>query len=368
MYEEWLMDNLPSKSSVKKAGERLCYFLENDLTDDRLIDYDADKDIDIISMWRTLHEIPMKILRGSLRSKLTRNTLYKKSTLSRRLKRMPSIINKLIRFKGMSASRMQDIAGIRIILENITQVNSFRNECIKSYFVKKNLSFVLVDEDDYILTPKDDGYRSVHQIYEYTGKKHPELKGFKVELQIRTNLQHAWSTAVETFDLLHKSKIKAGKGDQSHRAFFKLCSAAFSIKENKQITSDLANLSEVEIHNKIKSLNTKLKILDKLAGVSVATKHITSNIKVKDEFRDAKYFLLVLNLKTRLLNVSPFKSLKTATEHYSKKEAEANRADSLLEVVLISLDDIKKIKKAYPNYFLDSSAFIKEITKIIDNI
>lgn len=148
----------------------------------------------------------MKILRGSLRIKLQKDGKYENSTLSRRLKRMPSIINKLVRFEGMSAARMQDIAGIRIIFANINQVNSFRNDCIKSYSEKNNLLFILIDEDDYIFIPKNDGYRSIHQIYEYTGKKYPELKGLKVELQIRTALQHAWSTAIETLDLLNKSK------------------------------------------------------------------------------------------------------------------------------------------------------------------
>lgn len=146
MNKKWIMANLLSKSSVKKAGERLQNYLITDL------EYDSKEalqdDIDTLSTWRTLHEIPLKILRESLRSKLQRDGKYENSTLSRRLKRMSSIINKLVRFEGMSTARMQDIAGIRIIFSNINQVNSFRNDCSKSYSEENNLLFILIDEDD----------------------------------------------------------------------------------------------------------------------------------------------------------------------------------------------------------------------------
>ena len=57
--------------------------------------------------------------------------------------------------------------------------------------------FSFVRSTDYIENPKSSGYRSIHYIYKYSSNIQ-DYDGLKIELQIRTRLQHSWAMAVET--------------------------------------------------------------------------------------------------------------------------------------------------------------------------
>ena len=86
---------------------------------------------------------------------------------------------------------------------------------------------------DYIEKPKDDGYRSLHQVFKYKSTIAPELNGLFIELQIRTKLQHSWATAVETLGLVEKSSFKTGEGAEEFKRFFKLASVLFAHHESQ---------------------------------------------------------------------------------------------------------------------------------------
>lgn len=358
MYEEWLMSNLPSKESVKKAGKliRNFSFKEHSFND-------IEKAITILSSWRTVHEVLMSKFVYSLK----RNLDCKNGgiILSRRLKRMPSIINKLKRFTSMSASRIQDIAGIRIVVNSVTEVYAISNVMKKFYSENCKTAFILKDVDDYISSPKDDGYRSIHMIFQHTGRYKSELKGLFVEVQIRTRLQHTWSTAVETFDLLNKSAIKAGKGDPEHKNFFILSSAAFAIKENSPVQKNLESSFKDDIHKQLKLAHNELNIIDKLLGVRVLARDI-KEYQHKASVKDPKYFLLKLDIDAKTLQIASYEELEEAQEDYQIQEQIVEIENKHWEVVLISLDNIKKLKSAYPNYLLDASLFVKEIQGILN--
>ena len=67
--------------------------------------------------------------------------------------------------------------------------------------------------DDYITTPKDSGYRGVHLIYRYYSDKNETFNGLKIEVQIRTALQHAWATAVDENEQIDLTHLRADKID-----------------------------------------------------------------------------------------------------------------------------------------------------------
>lgn len=75
------------------------------------------------------------------------------------------------------ASALQDLTGGRVILKSNTEVYRAVAE------IKKQLD--IVEEDDYIATPKDGGYRSIHLIVKH--------EGVEKELQIRTENQHIFA-------------------------------------------------------------------------------------------------------------------------------------------------------------------------------
>ena len=88
---------------------------------------------------------------------------------------------------------MQDIGGVRTIVGSIEQVRE-----LQAAYKSSRFKHQLVSEKDYIAEPKCDGYRSVHLVFRYVNKRAPDYNGLSVEMQIRTKLQHAWATAVET--------------------------------------------------------------------------------------------------------------------------------------------------------------------------
>ena len=106
----------------------------------------------------------------------------------------------------MRLNQMQDIAGIRAVVTSVARLRKLQESYVNSGFAHE-----LVNTKDYIDRPKADGYRSVHLIYRYHNRRAVAYENLHVELQLRTQLQHAWATAVETVDAFMGQAIKAGR-------------------------------------------------------------------------------------------------------------------------------------------------------------
>lgn len=145
-----------SKEKVKKSGS----YLVSEATD-------VDKFLELAPIffnWRSAHAFPMQIMLDLLRKNAIR--IDKNALVVQRLKRVPSILDKLIREKGMNLNRMEDIAGCRAVLDNTRNVN-------RLYANLKNsrTKHILHRERDYISNPKESGYRGVHLVFKYNGSK-----------------------------------------------------------------------------------------------------------------------------------------------------------------------------------------------------
>jgi hypothetical protein len=200
---------------------------------------------------------------------------------------MPSIIEKLNRFGGIELSRMQDIGGLRIVVPTIDDIKKVHDRLLR-----KTSTLSLSNEKDYINTdgPKTDGYRSVHMIFKYKSKKHPELAQYNIEIQIRTQLQHCWGTTVETLCMIDKESYKTGKGEFKTKRFLLLVSALFALKEKTKIPDALAKVSPLEIAKEIEDIDNELNITRKLQGVVVS-------IIEKKVNPDDYYYVLELTVK-----------------------------------------------------------------------
>ena len=189
-----------NKAELNKAGE----ILKNKNSSEEEIT----KATEILNHWRASHSYPLHIFQMTLKNVSKRYD--KNSLVAQRLKRASSIIFKLGRkFEGrmptMNLSQMQDIAGCRAIVKDVEIAKKIYNE----YYLRGNLRHKRVGKKDYITFPKKDGYRSLHIVYEFKsdkGKK--DYNGLKVEVQIRSKLQHLWATAVETVDFFTRQAIK----------------------------------------------------------------------------------------------------------------------------------------------------------------
>jgi (p)ppGpp synthase/HD superfamily hydrolase len=72
--------------------------------------------ISVISYWRQAHEVPVKKALDLITLVISKKD--NKALYARRMKRVPSIFGKLIRYPKMSLYKMNDIGGCRAIINN----------------------------------------------------------------------------------------------------------------------------------------------------------------------------------------------------------------------------------------------------------
>ena len=341
---------IPSKKSVVRAGDIL-----------RTADPDSDEYIDaiqVLSDWRSLYAYPLNAFNGLLLQKCNSLGLKGKSIVARRLKRTPSIIAKLKRFPTMQLKRMQDIGGLRVIVPAVEDVRRLHESILTSHMAHE----AVIPCSDYIQNPKADGYRSLHQVFKYVSTNYEELNplGLKVEVQIRTKVQHSWATAVETLGVIEKAAFKSGEGTDDFKRFFLLSSALLSILEKQPVVESLRDVPPIELVKELEDLDNRLNITFKLKGVVVTVEKIFDDKKAK-----SSYCLLELDVSSNELRVWKFRNgqEQIAESFYKFRELE-NRDNENVEVVLISVDSLKKVQSAYPNYFLDCADFIKNLRRI----
>ena len=339
----------PSNKEVSRAGEII-----RTSTDDQKV-FEA---ISVLDNWRSLHSTPLNAMRKYVMGVLKRKKFS--AIIGQRLKRMPSIITKIKRFEGMSASRMQDIGGIRIILDSISDVYAVHTAITNS----KTKHEFIVPPKDYIKEPKKDGYRSLHQVFIYHNEKHLEYDGMRIEVQLRTKLQHSWATAVETLGAINNASYKTGEGGEEEKRFFKLASALLALKEGQNVAAEFIDTPKQELIKELMTLDKKLNIISSISGISVSSEKISKYIA-----KGCKYFVLELTItegNKGQLTLTSFHLEDDARLFYKAKE-DATRSVGNKSVLIITSENIKNIKKAYPNYFLDTQYFVKELRKIIES-
>ena len=302
--------------------------------------------IDIVDNWRAAHAFPLHIIYVHLR-RMCQNK--DNVIVAERLKRLDSIIKKLVRESNMNLWTMQDLGGCRVIVPTIDNVYKYSTdyESSRKRHIKKK-------EYDYIQNPKDTGYRSLHIVYEYKSDSVDTYnRNMLIEIQYRTHLQHLWATAVETMGLFTKEAIKSGQGSDDIKRFFVLVSALFAIKENQPIPPNVINDVD-KIVPEIEEINAKNNYLDFLSGIRVAVDHQESKLNKSD----IGYCILILNYNTKRLRIRLFKLSEIDEANSVYNSIESTRAESKIDAVLVRVSSFKELKKAYPNYFSDIGEFI----------
>jgi len=111
----------------------------------------------IINNWRSSHAFPLQSFKMTLLVRA--KNVDKKAIVAQRLKRLPSIELKLRRFKEMRLSQMQDLGGCRAVVANIRRLRSLMKLYEQGRSKNPTKRHEFVHDKDYILCPKDDGYR-----------------------------------------------------------------------------------------------------------------------------------------------------------------------------------------------------------------
>ncbi len=301
----------------------------------------------LIDDWRKTHLPVLETLYKQVGTILY-NAHIAEEFSSQRLKRMTSIIAKLKRNKDMGLGGMQDIGGARYVFTN-AQILKKAQDCLAQNIPN---GFTLEhDIYDYVSSPKTSGYRSIHFVYKYHSED-PVLDGLKIELQIRTLLQHAWATAVETAELISRSPLKSGIGDEDWLEFFQLTSAIFSRKENLPVAKEFESFTQKDFCRVYTEKNKTHKFLDKLHAL------IKTVTMTKDDSFQYGYIVLYINYIQKTVSTRHFlaKDREKANILYSQTEQQITPNEGA--VVLVSAADINELKKAYPSYFLNAAEFV----------
>lgn len=334
-----------SNKQINKAGE----IIRNGT------DEEKEQAIELLNQWRYNHIIPLRNIRAIVDRRLKK--LGIDCIVGQRLKRMSSIKGKIIRFPKMNIDRMQDVGGIRIIVTTISEVKR-----VHEALIKKSKHKVKETTKDYIESPKPDGYRSLHQVFKYQNERDEDINGMRIEIQIRTKLQHAWATSVETLGVIDKVSYKSGYGTEENKKFFRIASALFSLEEKCNVLEEYRQYTKEALINELKKIERQQQILTKLKGLSKLKPSLSLTSS------DDIFFVLLLsasNQKDFSIKVVPFDDEEQATIHYNALEKLTRIVPTLSSVVLVRSKNLKELKKAYPNYFLDTQNFVKTIEDII---
>lgn len=319
-----------SKSRVNRAGQALAAGIDNR------------GDNDVFEEWRSAHRGVLNTFQAILRNRAR----GKEITVAQRHKRRATILDKLHRHEGMALARMDDVAGCRLIFNDIASLYDFRKSMHGACFhhTLKNE----IDKYDYIQNPKDSGYRGVHDVYEYNVNSNAgaALRGLLVEIQYRTLIQHSWATAVEVIGLITQSQPKFERGDSRYTEAMAYASEILA-RAHEDLKGPYPDMDNRSLVTAFRVLDRKLRLLDLLKGVRAADTTLTKGGDV----------ILIFN-EDGTLDVQPYASSRLGLFNLFKLEKASDQKD----IVLVRGATSHDVRLAYQNYFGDTSDFITLVT------
>jgi hypothetical protein len=319
---------------------------------------------------------------------------YPDTMATYRLKRKESILKKLYRSNGnFELGAMDDIAGCRVIVNSVSEVYKVYNEILN---LKEAKEIDIKKTKDYIKNPEKSGYRSLHVIIKQTLKQENIDRKYRIELQIRTKLQHYWSTAVEAMSEIdnveYKDPTLISKGNtriQSCLQFFKVISKLFDCCENNddELKEELAN-----------SVRTNDNFKEIIEDLKAARNSVTINMQKNSAQGGEGLYLLELSRETQELTIHSYTMdcVEKAITNYNSKENgsisnEANKIQYDTEIdsgsvnknltvekpdaqtsyitsinrVLIYAKNKDQLGDTYPNYSYNIEKFIEKVEELI---
>lgn len=199
-----------SKNEVNRCGDRLrnWWSSEDAPTPTTVADWEA------IQEFRSSFQYPMTKVAVGVRQFVSRES--SEVIVAQRLKRMPQIVGKLVRFPDTKLARMEDIGGCRAILPGgRSEIGGVMRRIKRNWDVKR--------ERDYIAHPKETGYRGVHLVVERDGRR--------IEIQLRSTGQQAWADAVERTAGRLRLPLKDGHGHPELVEYFRLAALGIAYDE-----------------------------------------------------------------------------------------------------------------------------------------
>jgi len=180
------------------------------------------------------------------------------------------------------------------------------------------------------------------------GEKHASCK---VELQLRTHLQHVWGTTVEAAGAMRNEDLKAGEGDPNWLRFFTLMSGHIAELERQPRGKHLT-MSYSDLKAEAKELSRELQVAQNLQTFS----DFMNEAETYDGAYDRSY-VLKMDANTGKISMQPAWREEFYFDDLDEQPGEDfQERNQSLEV---SVDNMMALRQAYPNYFADTGNFLK---------
>lgn len=325
-----------SKTRVNRAGDAV---REHRATNE---------DLAVIDSWRDAHRHVLNTFQAILRNRTRQTSVI----VGQRHKRKKTIFGKLDRFKGMSLARMDDVAGCRLIFPDIKSLHLFRADLHKANF--KHILRNEQDKWDYIRRPKSTGYRGIHDVYEYdVNSEHGKFyKGLLIELQYRTQAQHAWATCVEVIGFITESQPKFQQGDTRYEKIMALASELIA-RAIEETVSCYPDLTDQDLVSQFLALDEELGLMKLLRGLNTANNEVSGNKNVILMFSEGES----LQVKTFRDSTDAMRALFTLERENPGKD-----------IVLVRADSSNEVRIAFRNYFSDATEFINLVDRSCEKL
>lgn len=323
-----------SKSKIDKSGSAMAS------ESFRTIEEEIEAE-EVFDDYRKAHLEPLTHCTLELQSWLAEYT--GRYYIAQRLKRKPQIIRKLNRL-SVRLSQLQDIGGCRIILEKNRDVDFLYN-LLKARAESNNFGFQICRTTDYRERGRDDtGYRALHVILDHSG--------YKIELQIRSRIQHFWAESIERTSVVYGFYIKEKEGDQSVIDYFKALSNGFhEIELGRQLTA----LDKLKLNELREKAESKIRASDrnKVLGSYVNTDIIRKLSQIEaSKGKTFNNWIIIFDWNTGAFVSWDIveREAEVATAAYVAKERQFPAKDGF-EVVLIGSSDVATVKDTHGHYF-----------------
>ncbi|WP_324720511.1 RelA/SpoT domain-containing protein [Salinimicrobium sp. HB62] len=310
---------------IKRLGERLRNIKGKHI---------SDVDLDLLQAHRLSFTDPLfKTFKELTQFK---STIQRSAIIAFRLKRITTIINKVIRKPDMQLNRMWDIAGIRIIFSDEVSARKMVNLIMQKYEVRGKVR-------NYFEDPKKIGYKAFHVYI-----TEPE-SGKVVEVQIRTRDTHNWATLLEITDVLYNTRLKE-EGYENNPTLGRFHELVSSEKELEPEEADF-------LYKTLDKYDFITKLAETFRKNSSIVKKQWQEVNTKD-----RYFLIELSSDS-VPKLSSYKDYEKAEIDYFN----AYKKDEGALIVLTSVHkpSFEQISIAYANYILSYHRFIKDVQEII---
>lgn len=332
-----------SKRKIDKAGSVLAHSqgkTEDDLLASEEILNQFLESENLFDEYRKSHLQPLSQTTLELQNWLAD---YGKSYyIAQRLKRKPQIVRKLNRL-SVRLTQLQDIGGCRIIVEKNGDVDKLLKFLKTKVEAQTNL--IIARITDYREKGRDDtGYRAVHLIL--------NRDGFRLELQIRSRIQHYWAESIERTSVIYGYHLKEKEGNSKVIQYFKTLSDVFFDIEaggdpssQQKLEIDKLKIACEEIikksdKNKVFDSYINSDVIKTLAEKEIKNKHTINNWIIVFDWNSGAF------VTWDVVSRNP----DDAFNKYVQNE-KGYPAEHGYEVVMIGSSEVATVRQTHSHYF-----------------